>query len=101
MEPIFTCPPGHRLDNKMCVIPPTMSCPTGHQLINGMCQQIAKFSSSPIPASPNPTADAMSMMMPTSPVVAYASPISPVTESNCPTGYQFSVADNMCYPLKI
>lgn len=120
MEPIYTCPPGHRLDNKMCVLPPTLSCPTGHELINGMCQQIANFSMSPLPEVPmSPELNMMTMSAPTttmeeSPVpsptmmnmespVPSSSPVSPLTgsSSNCPTGYQFSSVDNMCYPLKI
>lgn len=109
MEPTFTCPPGHRLDNKMCVIPPTMSCPTGHELINGMCQQIADISMSPLPEIPmSPELNMMTMSSPMteSPSPSPAPPESPVPKSpimgsNCPIGYQFSSVDNMCYPLKI
>lgn len=134
MEPTYTCPPGHRLDNKMCVVPPTLSCPTGHELINGMCQQIANVSMSPLPEIPmSPELNMMTMSAPMmetdqSPMVPMMmesspspmmpmmetdqSPMSPMMESsqspmmpmmgsNCPTGYQFSSIDNMCYPLKI
>lgn len=107
MEPTYTCPPGHRLDNKMCVLPPTLSCPTGYELINGMCQQIANFSMSPLPEIPmSPQLNMMTMSAPSMTIESPTpsptpSPVPPMMGSNCPTGYQFSSVDNMCYPLKI
>lgn len=100
MEPTYTCPPGHRLDNKMCVIPPTLSCPTGYELVNGMCQKLPEMSmTSPNPVPQPPPPVVTSPVPPPPPVVT--SPIPPMMGSNCPTGYQFSSVDNMCYPLKI
>lgn len=72
MDPLLTCPSGYTLEGRYCVLMPTMSCEEGYQLKNNMCYMKSNTE----------------ILVP-----------KEASDGNCPIGYVFNSADNICYPL--